>query len=170
MDYQEVLDKKIAFYEKRLQELRGRLNDPNTHADLLSNQLSDLSSQISQIDLPEDVKEQFIGVLSRIPDNVISNWRWLLRGVEDAQRDLDRTKEARDLYAECVEEERLRKKKAAEARKKKKEINSALKEKIEAGEIEEPSSTTARKRKRGTKPPTSLRKYRNLKGSEDSGK
>jgi hypothetical protein len=169
MDFSQILKDKIEVERKKLQELNGMIRDPSTHASLLQKQMEGVSNQVSKSDLTlDDLKSQVVGVFNEISNTLLSNWQKIQDEIDTQQKIVDKMVDILRSYEAWDLDKQDRAKKSLQEEKERKKREKELKKKIDEGEIKEPSQMTAVRRKKGTKPPIGLKKYRNLKSSEDS--
>ena len=165
---QVLLDRKQVISEE-YSSIHRALTQPDFHVESLKRVLSEAASQFASLpDDPNVLRSEALSILEQVPQVFSENWQQLVVARESLSTRLRETEEMISSYKGWCEEEEKRKALEKEAEKKKKELKKSIKNK----KTKEPSRKTGRKRKTGTRPPTTLKKFRqaesDLSSSEDS--
>ena len=167
MSFSDVLKKRIAETQEKKAAVLSRLANLDYHLAEISKSINDVLPQVDTIeDDPATIKAEFKSVLAQIPELVASVWRGPVKESEKLDGELLQLQDMARLYEEW---EDSRPAPASPVAPSPAAHNEDLKEKVLTGEIEEPSSATARKRKPGTKPPITLGAYRKISSQLESG-
>ena len=157
MDFLQVIKKRISEQTAYKEELRKDLLTPEFHVRRIAGSIDVIIPQVQALDLDaESLKREFIQVLAQIPAVVESTWSSQVASMRSIDDSIEKYHEMQELYSEWQKEQEAT---AAREAKLKKEIND--------GEIKEPSKTTGRKRKIGTRPPITLGRYRTLSNTSE---
>ena len=163
-----LLDRKQAISEE-YSSIHRALTQPEYHVAYLQQTLKDAAEQFAALpDDPDILKGETLSLLQQIPVAFDANWNRIVSLRNNLTVKMSEIDEMIETYKKWHEEEEARKLSEKEARKKKRELKKDIKD----GKVKEPSRKTGRKRKVGTRPPTSLKKFRkaqsDLSSSEDS--
>lgn len=111
----------------------------------------------------EELKAEAVSLLNQVPELVESTWKDIADQIRLINSEIDRWSEMYSLYDEWETSTAQPEVQAAAS------IRDEIKEKINSGEIQEPSKKTAMRRKPGTRPPVTLSQYRRAQtsGGED---
>lgn len=157
MDFLQVIKKRISEQTADKEELRKDLLTPEFHTRRIAGSINAIIPQVEALDLDaESLKREFIQILAQIPAVVESTWSSQIASMRSIDESIKKYNEMQGLYSGWQEEQEAI---LAREAKLKKEIND--------GEIKEPSKTTGRKRKVGSRPPITLGRYRTLSNTSE---
>jgi len=165
---QVLLDRKQAASED-YSNIHRALTQPEYHVAYLRQVLAEAAQQFAALpNDPDILRGEAISILEQIPVAFDANWRRLVDARKTTTVKMNETEEMINSYKLWCEEEEARKLSEKEEKKRKKELKKDIKDK----KVKEPSRKTGRKRKVGTRPATTLKKFRkaqsDLSSSEDS--
>ena len=165
----EVISEEIADLDILKSRARQALMNPAFHRAKLQNAIEGIIPQIREFEGDvEELQEEFESLLAQLPGYVESVWTIAINEMQEIDKKIANYQEMITLYTDWQEEQKSAEEVKAEAEAlANKELED--KEKIKTGEIEQPSKMTAIRRKKGARPPITLRKYRNTKGVDDGG-
>lgn len=167
-DFNDIIKQNIEEIERSKATIEELLFDPRYHAREMASVANSLIPQIEQFEgTIEELKQQLVNVISQLPATVSDAWAKVSNDIARMDQDIKRWQEMGEAYLEWVDSQIPEDEDAHEEE----EVSGddELLEAIATGEIQEPSSRTSRKRKPGTKPPLTLRKYRELASKLNSG-
>lgn len=152
MSFSQVIEDKIKALQDEKEVLRSEVLSPDFHVNRMASIVENVIPQIHDLDLSVDeLKVEFESILRQIPRAMQEGWVSHTQMVKELDDTISRHNEMKDMYLEWEEEQKLRA--AADER---------LKEEIESGAIQEPSTRTGIRRKTGERPPLTLGRYRRL--------
>ena len=149
-DFLATIDVKITELSSSKKNVIDRLMNGKWHAQEAKTALDDAIKQVSNID-EEDRYVSLLAVVEQIPSFILSVWEGAAKQIQALDSESARWSEMKQLYENFLENQKL-----------KEENQRNLSESIASGEIDEPSTRTGMRRPVGTRPPTTLKDFRNL--------
>ena len=158
-NFSEVIDSKMNELQEQLSRINQNIADPQYHSGRVRNAIRDALEQVSEIKDPEMMKVELISIVNQMPGYVESAWAEAanMRGALGAQ--LQIWKDVQKEYESTLQAEE---EDTTDEEWKTSSPDSEFLDAVRLGDIEEPSTRTAIRRKPGTRP-ESLRKVRNAK-------
>ena len=165
----------------RISRLQASIASPDYHARRLKVKLDEVLPLVEKLpDDPEVIRTEMLSVMAQIPGLLVSTWgdaEEMRKHMNAELQSLQEVIQDYRSYLEIEAQEAARAElEAAEAKALKKAQRLAakkLKEDIASGKVKEPTKTSARKRKPGTRPGPPIGRYRNtkskIKSKVDSG-
>ena len=170
MDFIEVIDEKINSLKTKKANAEQNLGNVEVYIQVLAEQLAAVEQQVIDLkDDPDVVKSEFISVLRQIPGFVLNIDMNVRKECATLKEDISKYEEMKRMYAEWAISQLEEPEPEPEP-----ELPAAipnadsLREAVLTGEIPEPSKFTAMRRKPGTRPPMTLRQYREILSGKDS--
>ena len=149
-DFLATVDTKISQLLSQKKSVMDRLMDGKWHAQEVHNALDDALKQVTSLE--EEVRyDALVSVTEQIPKFVLSVWSTAIQEVQAIEKECERWTEMKRLYSDFLE-----------AQKEKAQNDQELAQNIDSGKIEEPSAKTGMRRPAGTRPPVTLKDYRNM--------
>ena len=148
-DFLATIDAKIVELSSNKRNVIDRLMNGKWHAQEAQNALRDAIKQVSDI-AEEDRYASLLTVIEQVPSFILSVWEGATKEIQALESGQARWSEMKQLYENFLENQKL-----------KEENQQNLSEAISSGEINEPSTVTGMRRPTGTRPPVTLKDFRN---------
>jgi hypothetical protein len=148
-DFLATIDIKIAGLSSSKRNVVDRLMNGKWHAQEAQNALGDAIKQLSNTD-EEDRYTSLLAIVEQVPSFILSVWERATKEIQTLDNEHARWSEMKQLYENFLENQKL-----------KEENQQNLSEAISSGEINEPSTITGMRRSAGTRPPVTLKDFRN---------
>lgn len=161
MSFLDVINEKISGMEATRAVIAEAVQNPQHHYKKCEEMVTSVLKELEGLEsfapmTKEELMVEMTSVLNQLPSFVQSVWTSALNDITALDTEMARWIQFRELYSSWY---------VAEERK-------LIKQDISAGDIKEPTKEDRRTRKVGTRPPMSLREYRNLskelESAEDS--
>lgn len=170
MDFTNVIDEKLAALRDDRETLGKNAFDFMFHVKRVNEQLLGAIEQINDLeDDPALIKAEFVSVIKQVAPVLVSSWNTAHGELGVLDQEIKRFEEMRSMYVDWSLQ-------AAESEQESDFLPQSditqyepdIVQGVLDGTIPEPSKKSAIRRKPGTRPPLTLKQYRQIQGGEDS--
>ena len=158
LDFLHKINDKISSLTDLREKIVGSLMDGDWHASEVKTAIDGALKIVDDLD-EEDQNQALRSVVEQLPGFVLSLWKSAIEQTQKIDSEKARWEEMHLLYNQFLDE-----KKDDDKRK------EQLQQSIEDGEIAEPSRMASMRRKKGTRPPITLKEFRNFASKDDEPK
>ena len=163
MDFQDVLNNKIADLTQERNDKQADLLRPEYHREELAQAMDNVSKQLVALDLDkEKLLNEALSLLNQIPDFAVSVWTSTMRDMKVLEEQIKKWSEMRDMYENWLAAEKDRAEAKAIA------LDRAKAEVKDDG-AEEPSREKSIRRQPGTHPGMTLSTFRRASSELEEG-
>lgn len=170
MDFTDVIDEKLATLRASRETLEKNASDFMFHVHRVNEQLLGAIEQINDLeDDPALIKAEFASVMKQVAPVLVSSWNTAHGDLGALDQEIKRFEEMRSMYVDWSLQ-------TAEPEQESDLLPQSdivqhepdIVQGVLDGTIPEPSKRSAIRRKPGTRPPLTLKQYRQIQGGEDS--
>ena len=154
-DFLATIDVKIVELSSSRKSIIDKLMNGKWHAQEATIALNDAMKQVDA----QDEKDRYASlqtVVEQIPSFILSVWEGATKEMQTLDNEYARWSEMKQLYENFLENQKLKEENLSEA--------------ISSGEIKEPSTRTGMRRPVGTRPPVTLKDFRNFNADSSQKK
>ena len=148
-DFLATIDIKIAEFSSSKKNIVDRLMNGKWHAQEAQSALNAAIKQVGAQD-EEDRYASLLTIIEQVPSFILSVWESATKDIQALDSEHARWSEMKQLYEDFLEKQKLRE-----------ETSRNISKAISSGEIDEPSTRTGMRRTTGTRPPVTLKDFRN---------